>query len=236
MADRRCEHVNLAGIPALVWGERTGRAFLHVHGKCSCKEYAADFAAAAEAHGWQTVSFDLPGHGERADIPCDVWHGVADVAAMAEAVRSRWPRMALFACSLGAYFSLRALADKPPEGCLLQSPILDMGWLIERMMAQAGVTEAQLARAGRIDTPIDTLDWDYRQEVLAHPITRWEAPTAILRAERDQLQSLAVTEAFARRFGCRLDVAPGCDHPFMAPGDGAVVRAWLEARLSAMDG
>lgn len=234
MAGISCERQIMAGIPALVWGNRSERVFLHVHGKCARKEYAADFAALAQAYGWQTVSFDLPGHGEREEIPCDVWHGMADVAAMAEAVSARWPRMGLFACSLGAYFSLRALADTPPACCLFQSPILDMGWLIEQMMSWSGVTEGQLEQAGRIPTPIDTLDWAYRQDVLAHPITRWETPTAILRAERDQLQSLAVTEAFARRFGCWLDVAPGCDHPFMGPGDGAVIRAWLEARLSAM--
>lgn len=231
MAEVRCERVMMAGLPVLVWGEKSQRAFLHVHGKCSRKEYAADFAAIAQAHGWQTVSFDLPGHGERTDLPCDVWHGVADVAAMAAAVRERWPHRGLFACSLGAYFSLRALEKQPPERCLFQSPILDMGWLIGQMMAWSGVTEAQLAQAGRIETPIDTLDWAYRQDVLAHPITRWDAPTSILRAEGDRLQSLEVTESFARRFHCTLRVAPGCDHPFMAPGDEAVVRAWLEEAL-----
>ena len=109
------EHVCLGRVPCLVWGEDSDRAFVYVHGKQSRKEYAEDFAALAASHGWQTVSFDLPRHGERADSPecCNVWEGIADLCTVLAWVRARWPRLGLFACSLGAFFALHAYEDAP---------------------------------------------------------------------------------------------------------------------------
>lgn len=60
------ERCDIAGIPAVVWGDKSDRAYVYVHGKMSRKEYARDFARIARQKGFQTVSFDLPEHGERA--------------------------------------------------------------------------------------------------------------------------------------------------------------------------
>ena len=54
----------LGDIPAILWGEDSNRVYVHVHGKMSRKEYAENFAAIAETKGYQTLSFDLPEHGE----------------------------------------------------------------------------------------------------------------------------------------------------------------------------
>ena len=40
------------------------KVYIHVHGKMSRKEYAEAFAEIAEKKGYQTISFDLPEHGE----------------------------------------------------------------------------------------------------------------------------------------------------------------------------
>lgn len=230
------EHVCLGRVPCLVWGEDSDRAFVYVHGKQSRKEYAEDFAALAASHGWQTVSFDLPRHGERADSPecCNVWEGIADLCTVLAWVRARWPRLGLFACSLGAFFALHAYEDAPFEHCLFQSPIVDMDYLIHQMYGWFGVTEERLRQEGKIDTPIDTMSWRYAAWVKAHPVVSWPHPTDILYAEKDSMQSLQVMQGFARQFGCQLTIAPGCEHPFMAPGDTGIVHDWMEECLCRM--
>lgn len=39
--------VTLAGVPAVLYGERSRRAYLYLHGKNGCKEEAERFAATA---------------------------------------------------------------------------------------------------------------------------------------------------------------------------------------------
>ena len=230
----RSTALTVAGIPAILWGAPTGKGYIHVHGKLSRKEYAETFAAIAERKGYQTLSFDLPEHGERAEnheYRCDIWNGMRDLSLIADDAFSRWDEVSLFACSLGAYFSLNAYADRPLAKCLFQSPILDMESLIRRMFSWFDVTEARLREEREIATPIDPLRWDYYQYVLEHPIRKWEVPTAILYGGRDNLQDLATMRDFAGRHGCRLTVAENSEHPFMAPEDAEIVARWLWANV-----
>ena len=78
------EKITVEGIPSIIWGEPSEKAYIYVHGKCSRKEYAEGFAKIAEAKGFQTISFDLPCHGERTDenYPCDIWNGMRDLGAI----------------------------------------------------------------------------------------------------------------------------------------------------------
>ena len=230
----RTERMTVGGIPAILWGEPSDGVYIHVHGKLSRKEYAEPFARIAEERGLQTLSFDLPEHGERGGdrtVRCDVWNGVRDLNRIADYAFAHRRRVSLFACSLGAYFALSALADRKLERCLFQSPIVDMRRLVEDMMRRAGVTPDRLRREGEIDTPLDALRWDWYQHILAHPVETWPIPTAILYAGRDDLQPEASVRAFAERFGASLTVAEGCGHAFMAPGDGEVVERWLREQL-----
>lgn len=224
----------IAGIPAVIWGEPSDKAYLHVHGKLSRKEYAETFAVLAERKGFQTVSFDLPEHGERADNPeyrCDVWNGVRDLKTVLDWMDARWKSLSLYACSLGAYFSLNAFADRKFDRCLFQSPIVDMEELIGRMMQWFGVTEERLEKEQEIPTPIDPLRWDYFRYVRTHPIVRWVSPTSILYGAKDDMQSRATVTAFAERFNCDLTVSEPSAHPFMEPGDIPIVEAWLNRCL-----
>ncbi len=226
------ESFSLSGIPAIAWGGPSDRVYIHVHGKLSRKEYAEAFAAVAEAAGWQTLSFDLPQHGGRADAArLDVWNGVRELNEVAAYAFARWRRVRLFACSIGAYFALNAYADRPFERALFQSPIADMEYLVRQMMRWFHVSEEQLKAAGEIDTPIDPLRWDYYRYILEHPVTRWPIPTAILYGARDELQTPEVMRAFAARFGCELTVSPDSGHPFMEPGDARIVENWLKAHI-----
>lgn len=79
----------------------------------------------------------------------------------------------------------------------------------------------------KVATPFETLDWDYYQYVLQHPINKWPFPTEILYAGKDNLQPVEVMNNFATRFGSGLTVSPNSEHPFMGPEDAAIVGEWL---------
>ena len=223
------EKIIVDGIPAILWGKPSDKIYIHVHGKMSRKEYAEGFAEAAEAKGWQTLSFDLPEHGERRDKAhrCDVWNGVRDLNVIADQVFSGWDRVSLFACSLGAYFSLNAYTDRPFEKCLFQSPVVDMEWLVRHMMLWSDVSEEELREKQEIVTEIDTLRWDYYQYIISHPITSWEIPTTILYGGRDNLQPIESIRSFAKKFDARLTISEQSEHPFMAAEDQKTVDKWL---------
>lgn len=227
------ERIQIGGIPALVWGEPSEKAYLCVHGKLSSKESAEGLARIAAQKGYQTVSFDLPQHGERQGetARCDIWNGVHDLKLVAGYVFSHWKEVSLYACSLGAFFSLHAYSGLPFRKCLFQSPVVDMEYLIGQMMLWFSVSEEQLEREQEVDTPIDVLSWEYYQYVLAHPICRWEIPTHILFAGKDDLQSRQVMEAFAKRFGCCLTISEESHHPFMEEADIPIVEAWLAGNI-----
>ncbi len=218
-------------IPAVIWGEPSDRAYLFVHGKASCKEEAERFACIVAAKGCQVISFDLPEHGERThhDRACNVQNGVEDLQTVMDFVRERWPRIDLFANSLGAYFSLVAYRELRFERCLLASPILDMQRLIENMMRWINVTPRQLEAEQIIETPFgEVLSWDYYSYVKAHPVNVWRSPTAILYPELDALTELAVVEDFARRFDARVQTVPGSEHYLHSAAELAVFDAWVE--------
>jgi len=227
------QKLQINGIPAIVWGKPSTRVYLHVHGKMSRKEYAEGFAELAEQAGWQTISFDLPQHGERTDAAyrCDVWNGCRDLNLIADYAYANWQTVSLFACSLGAYFSLQAYTDRCFERILFQSPIVDMAWLVKHMMLWSGVTEAMLEEQKEIDTPIDLLRWDYYSYILAHPVTNWHTGTQILYGALDNLQERSCIDAFAERFHAKLTVSPGSQHPFMEPADFPIVAAWMRDAL-----
>lgn len=225
--------IEIDHIPALIWGEKSEKAYLFVHGKMSSKEAASDFAKIAEAMGYQTISFDLPQHGQRAqeNIRCDIWNGMHDLASIGEYAFANWREISLFACSLGAYFSLQAYSGKKIKNCLFQSPILDMEYLIRQMMLWFDVPEERLAEEKEVDTPIDVLSWEYYQFVKRHPIQRWDISTHILWGTKDNLQSAQVVRDFTQKFGCVLTEAEGREHAFMAEGDDKIIKQWIQKSI-----
>lgn len=225
--------IEINRIPAIIWGEKSDKVYLCVHGKMSSKESAEGIAIIAEQRGYQTISFDLPGHGERKneDKRCDIWNGIQDLTAIGDYVFANWKEVSLYACSLGAYFCLNAYHTRKIEKCLFQSPILDMEYLIKQMMVWFEISEERLAREKEIDTPIDTMTWDYYQYVKAHPVLNWNTKTHILFAGRDTLQSLKIVKAFAGRFNCVLTISENSEHPFMSEEDRPIVDQWLQDNL-----
>ena len=232
----RGEAFSLNGAPALRWGRPSRRGFLYLHGQGGSKAEAASFAAAATEAGWQTVSMDLPGHGDRAEAADLVpWRVVPELRRALAELRGRWDRVGLSASSLGAWFGLLAYPDASLAGALLLSPVVDMEALIRKMMGWAGVSEKRLAREGTIPADFgQDLSWAYLRYVRAHPVRRWRTPTAILYGGRDHLTDRETIETFAGRWNCRLTAEPAGEHWFHTPEQLAAVDRWQRAALAEL--
>lgn len=220
-------------IPAIIWGAKSDKAYIYIHGKMSDKESAETFAQIAESKGYQTISFDLPEHGERKNesYRCDIWNGISNLHQIRSYTFANWKSVSLFACSLGAYFSLQAYRDIIFEKCFFLSPIVNMEYLIQSMFLWFHITEEMLYTEREIPTPIDTLSWDYYQYVKKNPAAKWNSPTNILYGGKDNLQSLQVIENFAKSNHVTLTISEQSDHSFMGNEDDEVIKNWLYNNL-----
>lgn len=95
----KTKSILINNIPAIIWGEESDKVYIHVHGKMSSKEHAEQFAVIADKKGYQTLSFDLPEHGERSNnhyYRCDIWNGMQDLSEIADYVFPKWEIVSLF--------------------------------------------------------------------------------------------------------------------------------------------
>jgi len=200
------------------------------------KEDAADFAQLAATRGYQTLSFDLPEHGERAKetTACYPWDAINDLNAVYSIAQNHWNSICLYATSLGAYFSLLAYRDHLFHRCLFVSPIINMAVLIENLMASHGISARQLEMAQEIKIDNgEPLNWDYYRYTIDHPINKWNSPTAILYPSEDNLTSISVIEDFTRKFDSNLTIFDAGEHWFHTPEQLTFLRNWLAANISA---
>ena len=225
------KHIVVQEIPTVLYGDSSESVFLYIHGKMGCKEEAVHFAEVVCPKGYQVLSIDLPGHGERT---CEMerfvpWEVVPELKAVYGFAQQRWKKISLYANSIGAYFSLLACRDVKLEKSLFVSPVLDMEKLIGNMMGWAGVTREQLQQAGEIPTAFgETLSWEYLTYAAEHRITKWDSPTAILYAGQDHLTAHQTIDNFAQRFGCMVTVMENGEHWFHTEEQLAVLDAWLQ--------
>ena len=61
----KTEYKEIAGVPAIIIGERSEKVYLFVHGKMGNKEEALRFSEIACPAGFQVVGIDLPEQGLR---------------------------------------------------------------------------------------------------------------------------------------------------------------------------
>lgn len=226
---------SICGVPVIVWGSRSDRVFMYIHGQGGCKEEAEIIASTICNRGWQLLSLDLPGHGERTDeddsfVP---WRVAPELSEILKFAKEQWTEIALYANSIGAWFSLLSFADEKFSQCLFVSPVLDMKRLISNMMRLENVSEERLEQELIIPTSLgQTLSWEYWRYVLDNPITKWDSPTRILYAEDDDLITRDTVDEFASGFNCDLTVVKDCEHWFHTPPQLQILREWVETSLT----
>lgn len=223
-------------IPAILWGEKSSRLLIAVHGNLSHKEDVVIHLLADEASkkGYQVLSFDLPEHGERKNdpTPCKVQYCVRELKEVMNYALDHWDEPSLFACSIGAYFSLLAYKNTELHQALFLSPVVDMERIINTMMTWFQVTPERLQREETIDTPVgQRLYWDYYCFVKEHPVETWNVQTSILYGALDEICEPDTISAFTEKFQCDLEIDRAGEHFFHTEEQLTVFSNWLHRHL-----
>lgn len=180
------------------------RLVIYVHGKGG---------NAAEAKHYQPLfpDSDVVGFDYRSQNP---WEAKIEFSRLFDLHSEGYDSVILIANSIGAFFSMNALAEKKIDQAMFISPIVNMEKLIEDMMMWAGVTEDELRQKREIPTELgDTLSWEYLCYVREHPVV-WCIPTCILYGGKDNLTATATVYAFAEQIGASLTVMEDGEHWF----------------------
>nr|WP_319537602.1 alpha/beta fold hydrolase [uncultured Methanospirillum sp.] len=227
---------NIGTIPAVLWGDTCDKILIAVHGYLSHKEDIVIQLLAREAtdKSYQVLSFDLPEHGDRRaeDIPCKVQFCIRDLAEVMRFVKEEWKEISLFACSMGAYFSLLAYKNEPLNKALFLSPVVDMERIISNMMTWFQVTPGRLQKEQTIDTPIgQKLYWDYFCYVRDHPVDTWNVQTSILYGTKDEICESDTIRAFTEKFHCNLTIMENSEHYVHTKEQLKVYSDWLQTNM-----
>lgn len=226
----------IQGIPTVLWGEASDRVFIAVHGNMSNKEDTVIQMLAEEVikNGYEVLSFDLPEHGDRKneDTPCKVEVCIKELGEIMNYAKQHWKEINLFACSIGAYFSILAYKNEQLEKAFFLSPVVNMKIIIENMMNCFSITPKLLKKKKTIEIPIgQKLYWDYFCYVKEHPINSWGILTSIICGAKDELCEIKVVEAFAKRNCCELEIIAEGEHYFHTEQQLEKFKNWLEKHI-----
>lgn len=230
------QNLLIENIPAILWGEKSTKIMVAVHGNMSSKTDVPIAMLAEEAIplGYQVLSFDLPQHGDRKEeiTLCKVQNCVQDLSTIMDFAIGHSNHISLLACSIGAYFSLLAYRDVSLRRSLFLSPIVDMSRIIDNMMTWFNVSKERLQAEQEIQTSLGhALYWDYYCYVKENPVVYWKSPTAILYGREDNVCEFETISSFATRFACSLDVMENGEHYFYTPEQLKFYREWLKEKL-----
>ncbi len=224
----------IENIPSVIWGEQSKKLIIAVHGNMSHKEddVIKMLAEHASKKRYQVLSFDLPEHGDRKEDTaylCKPQNCVSDLTKILNYAKQNYEEISLWACSMGAYFSLLAYANEELKECYFLSPVINMKVIIDNMMMWSNVTEEVLKEKQEIQTNFGpTLYYDYYEYVKEHPITNWNHKTSILYGDKDNMQEQELIEAFSQQFACQLTIIKEGEHYFHTKEQLDAYQKWLE--------
>ena len=177
---------------------------IYVHGKGGTAEEAMHYRTLF-------VESDVIGFDYKSQNP---WEAKREFSDFYDLHSKEYNSVILVANSIGAFFSMHALAEKKISKALFISPISNMEKLITNMMIWSNVTEEELCRKKEISTGFgETLSWEYLCYVRKHPI-KWNIPTCILYGANDNLTSLETVSEFAEQIGASLTIMNDGEHWF----------------------
>ena len=225
-------------IPSTIWGENSNKVYIAVHGNMSHKEDEVIKILSSKVCeiGYQVLSFDLPEHGDRkSDVSylCDVKNCVSDLETIIKYAKTNYSEINLFACSMGAYFSLLSYKDEIIKNSIFLSPIVNMKILIENLMKVSNVNYEKLKQEKIIKTNFgQDLIFEYYEYVKNHPIEKWNSNTKILYGENDNLQSENLIKDFSKNFNCKLSIMKNGEHFFHTKEQLEFYKNWLDTILN----
>ena len=228
------KRIKINNIPSIIWGEKSSKVFIAIHGNMSNKEdkVIEILANKVTNKGYQLISFDLPEHGERkidTNYLCKVQNCVNDLKQIIEYAKVNYNEINIWACSIGAYFSLLAYKDEDLKQCLFLSPVVNMKIIIENMMLWSNTTEKEINEKQEIKTDFgQTLYWDYYLYVKENPITNWNKKTYILYGNKDNMQNESIIKDFSNEFNCDLTLLKNGEHYFYTEEQLNFYNDWLD--------
>ena len=170
-------------------------------------------------------NYDVIGFDYKSDTP---WDGKQEFSAYFDSLAANYDEVVLIANSIGAFFSMNALADKRIKNAYFISPIVNLEKLIGDMMMWAGVSEAELCEKKTIATSFgETLSWEYLCYVRENPI-QWNISTQILYGSKDNLTSIETMGEFAKKIGAPLTVMECGEHWFHTDEQMQFLDRWIE--------
>ena len=227
-------YVSIQGIPAVLWGSEADKLIIAVHGDQSNKEDCVIAVLGEEVtqRGYQVLSLDLPEHGERREAPrrCSPQNSIEDLEKAILYAKGLASQVSMFGCSLGAYFGMMAYQREPIKQALLLSPVVCLQHVIENIMRMFNISKEKLQSEKKIITPMKTLYWEDYEYIIKHPV-RWNAPTALLYGEADDICAFEDVSGFAERTQATLTVMSKGEHYFHTEEQIAFFRQWLNTCL-----
>ena len=225
--------IQIDGIPGLLWGEKSDKFYIAIHGNMSNKEDTVIriLADVVTRKGYQVLSFDLPEHGERKEdisIQCNPQNCIKELNQIMYYAKEHYNEINLWACSMGAYFSLLTYNDTPIKQCIFLSPVVNMKFIIDNMMSWSTVNIEELKERKVIKTNFGpTLYWDYYKYVEENPIIKWDKKTYILYGSNDDMQNKELVIDFCHSFNCNLTIVEDGEHFFHTDEQLAHYKKWL---------
>lgn len=199
------------------------KGLIYIHGK-------GGSAAEADHYKGLFPEADVIGLDYKSETP---WDAKEEFGLFYDSFSQSHEQVSIIANSIGAYYALHALSDRPIERAYFISPIVDMEKLIGDMMRWANVTQEELKEQGRIETAFgETLSWEYLCWVRRHPVS-WHIPTDILYGSRDHLQSIDTIRTFAALTGAEVAVMQGGEHWFHTQEQMAFLNQWISGAMTA---
>ena len=231
------KRIRINKIPSIIWGEKSTKIFIAVHGNMSNKEdeVIKILANKATTEGYQVISFDLPEHGEQKNDTkylCKPQNCVNDLKQIMNYAKENYKEIDIWACSMGAYFSLLAYKDENINKCLFLSPVVDMLLIIKGMMLLNNTTEKELEEKQVISTSFgQMLYWDYYLYVKENKINFWNKKTYILYGDNDTMQDYKTIKNFSNKFNCKLSVLINGEHYFHTEEQLEYYKNWLNKTI-----
>lgn len=191
---------------------------IYIHGKGGTAE---------EAKHYQPLfaESDVIGFDYKSQNP---WEAKSEFSDFYDLHSMGYDSVILVANSIGAFFSMNALAEKKISKALFISPIVNMENLITNMMIWSNVREEKLRNEKEISTDFgETLSWEYLCYVRKHPI-KWNIPTCILYGANDNLTSIKTVSGFAEQIGAVLTVMNDGEHWFHTDKQMEFLDNWIK--------
>ena len=177
---------------------------IYIHGKGGNADEAQHYKSLFP--DYNVVGFDY-----KSNTP---WDAKKEFSDYFDSVAKGYDEIRLIANSIGAFFSMNALGEKPIKKAYFISPMVNLEKLICNMMMWAGISEDTLREKKEIATDFgETLSWDYLCYVRENPI-EWIIPTQILYGSTDNLTTLETMQEFANKVEATITVMEGGEHWF----------------------